>query len=95
MVSAWSEDEGKLPYLLEEESWSEQLEVLPTRPVPLLPSTLVATASRMMRGLVDYREGLRQAWQHVHQQTARPSPKASYQSETRDLRVFAEFHWVE
>lgn len=94
-VSAWSEDEGKLPYLLEEEDWSEQLEVLPSRPVPLLPATLVATASRMMRGLVDYREGLRQAWQLVHQQAARAAPKASYQSETRDLRVFAEFHWVE
>ena len=94
-VDAWSQDEGKLPYLLEEEDWSQQLEILPSRPVPLLPATLVATASRMMRGLVDYREGLRLAWQYVHQANAREAPRASYQSESGDLRVSAEFDWVE
>ena len=94
-VEAWSQDEGKLPYLLEEDDWSQQLEVLPQRPVPMLPSTLVSTASRMMRGLVDYREGLRLAWQYVHQPTAREVVRASYQSESGDLRVSAEFDWVE
>ncbi|MBX3169295.1 MAG: hypothetical protein KF760_17960 [Candidatus Eremiobacteraeota bacterium] len=134
-VNAWGEDEGKLPYLLEEEDWSQQLEILPSRLIPLLPSTLVATASRMMRGLLDYREGLRQAWQYVHQAPTRQALKASppetagpplgwgancpanskrewsqfagdrpqdggqfaasYQSETRDLKIYAEFDWVE
>ncbi|MBN9420428.1 MAG: hypothetical protein J0I12_33575 [Candidatus Eremiobacteraeota bacterium] len=94
-VDAWSEDEGKLPYLLEEEDWSQQLDLLPSRPVPLLPATLVATASRMMRGLVEYREGLRLAWQHFHQSVAPESTRGSYQAETGDLRMTAEFDWVE
>ena len=94
-VEAWSENEGKLPYLLEEQDWTRQLETLPTRPVPLLPGTLVATASRMMRGLMDYREGLRLAWQVVHQNPATPTPPASYQWEDGELRVVAEYTWVE
>ena len=94
-VGAWSEDEGKLPFLYEEEDWTTQCQLLPSRPVPLLPATLVAAASRMMRGLLDYREGLRLAWQFVHQVEASPSPAAGYQYESGGLRVTAEFDWVE
>ncbi|MBS2033620.1 hypothetical protein JST97_01450 [bacterium] len=94
-IEAWGETEGKLPFLYQEEDWSTQQDLLPSRPVPLLPAVLVTAASRMMRGLMDYREGLRLAWQFVHQSKASPAPPASYQWEGGDLRVTAEFHWVE
>ena len=94
-VDSWKEEEDHLPYLSEEEDWTQQLEILPARPVPLLPATLVATASRMMSGLVDYREGLRQAWQFVHQSVADQTLRGSYQNELGALRVHAEFDWLE
>ncbi|MFN8605886.1 MAG: hypothetical protein U0931_00005, partial [Vulcanimicrobiota bacterium] len=94
-IEAWSQDEGKLPFLYEEEDWSTQHHLLPSRPVPLLPATLITAASRMMRGLMDYREGLRLAWQFVHQALATPAQAASYQWEGGDLRINAEFDWTE
>ena len=49
----------------------------------------------MMRGLINYGEGLRLAWQWIHQPLTEPNPAATYQWERDNVRVSAEFDWVE
>jgi hypothetical protein len=94
-IEAWQLDEMKLPYLLDDNGWVEQLDLLPSRPIPLLSSVLVPAAARMLRGLVNYNEGLKLAWQFSHQSPAQPPPLASYQWENGPLRVTAGHYWVE
>ena len=96
-VTAWEADETLLPYLGQEGTpSSEPLRLLPARPMPILPAHLITVAARTLRGLIDYHEGLRQAWQFSHQaQLDRAPSEATYQWQSGPLSLSAELHWVE
>lgn len=90
-VTRW-EAEGRLPFLHDDQDWQEERELLPSRPVPVLKREWVALASRTLKGLQDYREGLRQAYQLSYQEPLGEPVPATYQGED-GLR--AELSWTE